>query len=109
MTRKAPYKFESSPLQRRVMRTFYPTSPSRRFQRAIREVERIPDRVHGSGESGTARLEEAVAAYRAALEEWSRDRVPLDWAMTQNSLGNAPVGRSGGARRESRLNFAAYR
>ena len=28
------------------MRTFYPTSPSRRFQRAIREVERIPDRVH---------------------------------------------------------------
>ena len=31
-------------------------------------------------ESGTARLEEAVAAYRAALEEWTRDRVPLDWA-----------------------------
>ena len=40
--------FESISLQRRVMRTFYPTSPSRRFQRAIREVERIPDRVHGS-------------------------------------------------------------
>ena len=32
-------------LQRRVMRTFYCTSPSRRFQRAIREVEGIPDRV----------------------------------------------------------------
>ena len=27
----------------------------------------------GERESGTARLEEAVAAYRAALEEWTRD------------------------------------
>ena len=43
----------------------------------------------GERESGTARLEEAVAAYRAALEEWTRERVPLDWAMTQNNLGNA--------------------
>ena len=34
----------------------------------------------GERESGTARLEEAVAAYRAALEEWTRERVPLDWA-----------------------------
>ena len=31
----------------------------------------------------------SIAAYRAALEEWTRDRVPLDWAMTQNNLGNA--------------------
>ena len=43
----------------------------------------------GERESGTARLEEAVAAYRAALEERTRDRVPLDWATTQNNLGNA--------------------
>jgi tetratricopeptide (TPR) repeat protein len=43
----------------------------------------------GERESGTARLEEAVSAYRAALEERTRDRVPLDWAMTQNNLGNA--------------------
>ncbi len=43
----------------------------------------------GERESGTARLEEAVAAYRAALEEWTRERVPLDWAATQNNLGNA--------------------
>jgi tetratricopeptide (TPR) repeat protein len=43
----------------------------------------------GERESGTARLEEAVAAYRAALEERTRERVPLDWAMTQNNLGNA--------------------
>jgi hypothetical protein len=31
----------------------------------------------GERESGTARLEEAVAAYRAALEEGTRERVPL--------------------------------
>jgi tetratricopeptide (TPR) repeat protein len=43
----------------------------------------------GERESGRARLEEAVAAYRAALEEWTRERVPLDWAGTQNNLGNA--------------------
>ena len=29
----------------------------------------------GERESGTARLEEAVAAFRAALEEWTRDRI----------------------------------
>ena len=43
----------------------------------------------GERESGTGRLEESVAAYRAALEEQTRERVPLDWAMTQNNLGNA--------------------
>ena len=41
------------------------------------------------GESGTKRLEEAVAAYRAALEVNARDRAPLQWAMTQMNLGNA--------------------
>jgi hypothetical protein len=30
-----------------------------------------------------------VVAYRAALEERTRERVPLDWAMTQNNLGSA--------------------
>jgi tetratricopeptide (TPR) repeat protein len=34
-------------------------------------------------------LEAAVAAYRAALAERTRERVPLDWATTQNNLGNA--------------------
>jgi hypothetical protein len=32
---------------------------------------------------------EVVAAYRDALKETTRERVPLDWAMTQNNLGNA--------------------
>jgi len=46
------------------------------------------------------RLEEAVAAYQAALEEWTRERVPLDWAGIQNNLGNAlssPLTKSSGA------------
>jgi len=43
----------------------------------------------GERESGTARLEQAVAACRAALEERTRERVPLDWALTHNSLGSA--------------------
>jgi tetratricopeptide (TPR) repeat protein len=33
--------------------------------------------------------EEAVAAYREALKERRQERVPLDWAMTQNNLGTA--------------------
>jgi tetratricopeptide (TPR) repeat protein len=65
----------------------------------------------GGRESGTAHLEDAVAAYRAALEERTRDRVPLDWAQTQNNLGNAlwTLGEreSGTARLEAAV--AAYR
>ena len=40
-------------------------------------------------EGGTARLEEAVAAFREALKERTRERVPLQWATTQNNLGLA--------------------
>ena len=43
----------------------------------------------GAREGGTERLEQAVDAYRAALEERTRERVPLEWAATQNNLGNA--------------------
>ena len=46
-------------------------------------------RTLGERESGTAKLEEAVTAYRAALEERTRERVPLDWAKTQKNLGTA--------------------
>ena len=35
------------------------------------------------------KLEEAVAAYREALKEWTRERVPLDCARTQMNLGTA--------------------
>ncbi|WP_299412155.1 helix-turn-helix transcriptional regulator [uncultured Sulfitobacter sp.] len=43
----------------------------------------------GARESETARLDEAVLAYREALKELTREQVPLDWATTQNNLGNA--------------------
>ncbi len=43
----------------------------------------------GEREEGTDRLEEAVSAYRAALEVRTRTDLPLDWAMTQNNLGAA--------------------
>ncbi len=39
----------------------------------------------GERESGTAKLEEAVAAYREALKERTRERVPLDWATSLGS------------------------
>ena len=62
-------------------------------------------------ESGTARLEEAVAGNRAALEEYSRERVPPDWAKTHSNLGTAlaTLGEreSGTARLEEAV--AAYR
>ncbi len=40
-----------------------------------------------SGENGA--LQDAVTAYREALKQRTRERVPLDWATTQNGLGNA--------------------
>ena len=52
----------------------------------------------GERERGTARLEEAVTAFRDALKERTRERVPLDWAVTQNNLGIA-LGRSENAKR----------
>ncbi len=65
----------------------------------------------GQLQSSTARLEEAVAAYRAALEELTRERVPLDWAATRSNLGNALAllgqRESGTARLEEAV--AAYR
>ena len=56
-------------------------------------------------------LASAIAVFRAALQERTRERVPLDWAMTQNNLGNAlwTLGEreSGTARLEEAV--AAYR
>src|SRR5260370_42668809 len=43
----------------------------------------------GEREAGTQHLTEAIAAYRAALLEYTRERDPLDWAMSQNNLGAA--------------------
>lgn len=43
----------------------------------------------GERESSTARLEEAVSAYREALKKYTRERVPLNWAGTQRNLESA--------------------
>lgn len=53
------------------------------FDRAGEYYER------GETQGDNAALLVAIAAYRAALEEWTRERVPLDWAVTQNNLGSA--------------------
>jgi hypothetical protein len=62
-----------------------------------------------SGQSD--QLAEAIAAYRAALTEWTRERVPLQWAMTQNNLGNALTSLGGRESGTARLEEAveAYR
>ena len=45
--------------------------------------------VLGERESGTDRLEEAIAIYSATLEVWTRKDAPDAWATTQNNLGTA--------------------
>jgi tetratricopeptide (TPR) repeat protein len=46
-------------------------------------------RVLGERDTGTTRLEEAVAILREALKEGTRERTPDEWAATQNDLGRA--------------------
>jgi tetratricopeptide (TPR) repeat protein len=85
----------------------YPRARSTgRRRRAISVLSTLGER-----ESGTARLEEEVAACRTALKERTCERVPRHWAATQNNLGNA-LGKlgersSGTARLEEAV--AAYR
>jgi hypothetical protein len=43
--------------------------------------------VLGERNNDPERLWEAIEAYLAALEEWTRDRAPADWAKAQNDLG----------------------
>ena len=46
----------------------------------------VGDRVR---RSSTTRLEEAIEAFRAALQERTRERVPLQWAYSEQGLANA--------------------
>lgn len=43
----------------------------------------------GDERGDDAALCDAITAFHAVLKEFSRERVPLDWAMTQINLGNA--------------------
>ncbi|MCA3562577.1 MAG: hypothetical protein IOC82_16290 [Aestuariivirga sp.] len=45
--------------------------------------------IRGQREARTARLEQAVEAYRAALSEWTHDREPLQWAGVLGNEGMA--------------------
>ena len=54
---------------------------------ALEEYTRERCRWLGERESHTETLQQAVDAYELALEERTRERVPLGWAMTQNNLG----------------------
>ena len=58
--------------------------PRARAARLGEDAEQPRHRAPGARRAGERHgaLEEAVAAYRAALEERTRDRVPLDWAGT---------------------------
>ena len=49
------------------------------------------DALHSQGSEfgDNAALDESIAVYKQALALAPRDRVPLDWAGTQNNLGNA--------------------
>ena len=65
----------------------------------------------GERESGTATLEAAVAAYREALQEITRERLPRDWARVQSNLGIAlqDLGEREGGTAKLEAAVAAYR
>jgi tetratricopeptide (TPR) repeat protein len=44
---------------------------------------------HGDEKGDNAALRQAIGLYREVLAEQSREQLPLDWASTQNNLGNA--------------------
>src|SRR5262249_58802400 len=65
----------------------------------------------GERETGTTKLEEAIAAYREALKERTRGRTPREWAVTQNNLGIAlfRLGERESGTRKLEEAIAAYR
>jgi hypothetical protein len=65
-------------------------------------------RVLGERERGTERLEDAVTAFRNALLERTRERVPLDWTMTRNNLGKGRYHRQDSRERRAGAPPAGY-
>ena len=68
-------------------------------------------RTLGEREGRTDRLEQAVDAFRAALQQYTREHVPLGWAALQNNLGNAlaALGRRSSATEHLEEAVDAYR
>jgi tetratricopeptide (TPR) repeat protein len=54
-------------------------------------LDRQADALYRQGDEkgDNAAIGEAILAYRDLVAQRPRERVPLDWAMTQNNLGNA--------------------
>jgi tetratricopeptide (TPR) repeat protein len=71
-----------------IIRRLLILCPSR--ERRIPALVRLGDALQtlGSRESGVARLNEAVAAYRASLELFGREEAPQEWSAIHNNLGN---------------------
>jgi hypothetical protein len=68
--------------------------PDERGRLLTAEAEAL--RLHGYERGDNAAMVNAIATYRLALEEYSRDRFPLKWGMAQNNLGTALVELGGG-------------
>jgi tetratricopeptide (TPR) repeat protein len=69
------------------------------FTQAVQHLSgaRLGDALHSQGDAmwtlgyrnkDTQMLKGAEQAYRSALQERTRERVPMDWAVTQSNLGN---------------------
>ena len=50
---------------------------------------RAPKVTPAQSEEALATYREAIVAYNQALKDWSRERMPLEWAWIQQSLGDA--------------------
>ncbi|MFM9099888.1 MAG: tetratricopeptide repeat protein, partial [Cyanobium sp.] len=63
--------------------------PEAKFEQARAYQDEAASALYKQGEElgDNDALREAVAAYREALKERTRERVPLQWATTQNNLG----------------------
>jgi len=77
------------------------------------DLHRQADALYQQGQERgeNAALKQSIEIWHLVLEQRPRDRVPLDWAMTQNNLGNVLLAlgtrESGTARLEEAV--AAYR
>ncbi len=69
------------------LRVLAPVDPTLRWSYASNAAAALYDFGDHAGRNDV--LSAAIDIYRRALADAPRERVPLDWAMTQNNLGNA--------------------